>query len=243
MSEEKEPLVDVPMWDLPIRLFHWLFVIFFSTSWIAGQMGNRDLHYQSGMVLLGLVTFRLLWGIVGSPTARFRHFLRGPAVRYLRHAFKERLPSYSFGHNAAGGLMVLALILLVGLQAVSGMSSTDDVLFEGPLYGRWPNWLGSILEKIHEPLAFLLLALALLHILVIVVYRAFKRENLVRAMLVGRARLPRSVARMAATSCATARRIGCTSSPNWPAPSCAPPPEPRRGGMIAANGRNVFGYS
>ena len=156
MSEEKEPLVDVPMWDLPVRLFHWLFVIFFATSWIAGQMGERDLHYKSGMVLLGLVIFRLLWGVVGSPTARFRHFLRWPgaALRYLRHAFKARLPSYSFGHNAAGGLMVLALVLLVGLQAVSGMSSTDDVLFEGPLYGRWPDWLGSILEKIHEPLVY-----------------------------------------------------------------------------------------
>jgi cytochrome b len=169
------------------------------------------------MVLLGLVTFRLLWGVVGSPTARFRHFLRWPgtAVRYLRHAFKERLPSYSFGHNAAGGLMVLALILLVGLQAVSGMSSTDDVLFEGPLYGRWPDWFGSILEKLHEPLANILLALALLHILVIVAYRAFKRENLVRAMLVGRARLPRSVARMVDQDGSTKR------APLWRALICA----------------------
>ena len=217
MSEEREPLVDVPMWDLPVRLFHWLFVIFFTTSWIAGQMDNRDLHYQSGMVLLGLVIFRMLWGVVGSPTARFRHFLRwpGPAMRYLRHAFKERLPSYSFGHNAAGGLMVLALILLVGLQAVSGMSSTDDVLFEGPLYGRWPDWLGSILEKLHEPLANVLLALALLHILAIVIYRAFKRENLVRAMLVGRARLPRSVAHMAEQDGSTKR------APLWRAVICA----------------------
>lgn len=217
MSEEKEPLVEVPVWDLPVRLFHWLFVIFFAGSWILGQMGKQDLHYQSGMVLLGLVIFRLLWGLVGSPTARFGSFLRWPgdAIRYLRHAFRDRLPSYSFGHNAAGGLMVLALILLVGLQAVSGMSSTDDVLFDGPLYGRWPGWLGSILEKVHEPLANILLALALLHILVIVVYRAFKRENLVRAMIVGRARLPQSVAR-------TAQQDGSTKrAPIWRALGCA----------------------
>ena len=110
--------------------------------------------------------------------------------------------------------MVLALILLVGLQAVSGMSSTDDVLFEGPLYGRWPDWFGSILEKIHEPLAFLLLALALLHILVIVLYRLFKSENLVRAMIVGRARLPRSVARMAEQDGST------KSAPLWRALIC-----------------------
>jgi len=98
---------------------------------------------------------------------------------------------------------------------VSGMSSTDDVLFEGPLYGRWPDWLGSILEKLHEPLANVLLALALLHILAIVIYRAFKRENLVRAMLVGRARLPRSVAHMAEQDGSTKR------APLWRAVICA----------------------
>jgi cytochrome b len=217
MSEENEPLVDVPVWDLPVRLFHWGFVAFFALSWASGQLGKRDLHYQSGMVLLGLVIFRLLWGIVGSPTARFSHFLRWPhaAVRYLRHAFAERLPSYSHGHNAAGGLMVVMLIVLAGVQAVSGMSSTDDVLFEGPLYGRWPGWLGSILEKLHGPLANVLLALALLHILIIVFYRWFKRENLVSAMIRGRARLPRSIARMAE------QNGGTKCAPWWRALVCA----------------------
>lgn len=217
MSEENEPLVEVPMWDLPVRLFHWAFVAFFAISWVSGQVGDRDLHYQSGMVLLGLVVFRLLWGLVGSPTARFAHFLRRPgaALRYLRHAFGQRLPSYSFGHNPAGGMMVAALILLVGVQAVSGMSSTDDILFEGPLYGRWPDWLGPILEKVHKPLAIVLLALALLHILVIAAYRWLKRENLVRAMIVGRARLPRSVAQMAEQEGST------TNAPLWRALVCA----------------------
>lgn len=217
MSEEKEPLVDVSMWDLPVRLFHWAFAVFFTVSWVSGQMGKRDLHYLSGMVLLGLVIFRLLWGLVGSPTARFSHFLRWPhmAARYLRHALVERQPSHSFGHNAAGGLMVAALIVLVGLQAVSGMSSTDDILFEGPLYGRWPDWLGSILEKIHEPLSSVLLALVLLHVLVIALYRWLKRENLVRAMFVGRARLPRSIARMAEQS------GGTKGAPLWRALICA----------------------
>src|SRR5512134_1439198 len=133
MSEEKEPLVEVPMWDLPVRLFHWCFVIAFTVSWISGQAENRDLHYASGMVLVGLVIFRVLWGLVGSRTARFTHFLRLPnaAIAYLRRAFVHRGPSYSYGHNAAGGLMVFALVVLVGLQTFSGMSSTDDVLFEG----------------------------------------------------------------------------------------------------------------
>ena len=217
MSEEREPLVDVPMWDLPVRLFHWSFVIAFAICWISGQTEDLDLHYASGMVLVGLVVFRILWGLVGSPTARFAHFLRWPmaAVAYLRESFMHRQPSYSHGHNAAGGLMVAALVALIGLQTVSGMASTDDVLFDGPLYGRLPDWLGRPLEKYHELLANILLALALLHILVIILYRLFKRENLVRAMIVGRARLPRSVARMAD------QRGDTKGAPVWRALVCA----------------------
>lgn len=216
-SQVNAKLIDAPMWDLPVRLFHWLFVICFVTSWISGQMENLDLHYASGMVLFGLVIFRLLWGLVGSPTARFSHFLRGPgaAIAYLRGAFGHRKPSYSFGHNAAGGLVVFALVLLIGLQTLSGMSSTDDIIFEGPLYGRWPDWLGSLLERIHEPLSNVLLALALLHILVVVIYLVLKRENLVRAMIVGRARLPEPVVRNAAA------RGETKGAPLWRAFLCA----------------------
>ncbi len=217
MSEEREALVDVPMWDWPVRLFHWAFALFFAVSWITGQLGDRDLHYVSGMTLFGLVIFRLLWGLVGSRTARFSHFLRWPisAVAYLRTTFAHRLPSHSHGHNAAGGLMVVALVVLIGLQALSGMSSTDDILFEGPLYGRLPEWLAAPLEKVHRPLALILLILALLHIVVVAGYWLLKRENLVRAMFVGRARLPRSVARMAE------QRGDTRPAPLWRALACA----------------------
>ena len=130
------------------------------------------------MVLLGLVIFRVLWGLIGSPTARFAHFLRWPnaAIAYLRDSFGHREPSHSFGHNAAGGLMVAALIALMALQSMSGMASTDDVLFDGPLYGKLPGWLSAPLEKYHELLANILLALALLHIAVIIFYRVQARE-------------------------------------------------------------------
>lgn len=200
MSETSEKLIETPMWDLPVRLFHWSFVICFTISWISGQAENRDVHYASGMILLGLVLFRVLWGLVGSPTARFAHFLHWPgaALAYLRQSVAHDTPSYTFGHNPAGGLMVVALVVLAGLQVFSGMASTDDVLFDGPLYGRLPNWLARPLEIAHEPLANILLALALLHIVVILVYRLVKRENLVRAMILGRARLPEAVAQAAA---------------------------------------------
>lgn len=217
MNKTPEALVDTPMWDLPVRLFHWCFAAAFATSWISGQMADRDVHYASGMTLLGLVVFRLLWGLVGSPAARFAHFLRWPsaALAYLRRAIGHRGPSYTFGHNPAGGLMVAGLLGLVGLQALSGMASTDDILFEGPLYGRLPDWLSRPLETLHEPLAIILLALALLHIAVIAVYRIVKRENLVRAMILGRARLPDAVARDAEA------RGETKGAPLWRAFLCA----------------------
>jgi cytochrome b len=216
MSDEREPLIDVPMWDWPVRVFHWAFVVFFAISWVSGQLGDRDLHYVSGMTLLGLVIFRLLWGLVGSRTARFSHFLRWPtsAVAYLRTSFRQRAPSHTHGHNAAGGLMVVALVLLIGLQTLSGMSSTDDVFFEGPLYGRLPDWLASPLESLHEPLAIVLLILALVHVVVVLAYWLLKRENLVRAMIVGRARLPRTIAHMAE------QRGDTRSAPLWRALAC-----------------------
>jgi len=109
---------------------------------------------------------------------------------------------------------VAALIALMALQSVSGMASTDDVLFDGPLHGRLPGWLADPLEKYHELLANILLALALLHIAVIIFYRVLKRENLVRAMILGRARLPRSVAQ-------TAQQDGSTKgAPLWRALVC-----------------------
>lgn len=217
MSDGNEKLVDAPMWDLPVRLFHWSFVACFAISWVSGQLENRDVHYASGMTLFGLVIFRLLWGLVGSPTARFAHFLRWPnaAIVYLRQAFGHRRPSYSFGHNAAGGLVVAGLVVLIGLQTLSGMASTDDIIFEGPLYGRLPEWLAGPLEAIHEPLANVLLALALLHILVILAYLVVKRENLVRAMIAGRARLPESVVRAAEA------RGQTKGAPLWRALLCA----------------------
>lgn len=217
MRDGQERLVDAPMWDLPVRLFHWAFAACFAISWVSGQAEDRDLHYASGMVLFGLVIFRLLWGLVGSPTARFSHFLRWPraALPYLRQALAHRTPSYSFGHNAAGGLMVAALVLLIGVQAVSGMASTDDIIFEGPLYGRLPEWLAGPLERIHEPLANILLALALLHIAVVVAYLVWKRENLVRAMILGAAKLPESVARAAEA------RGETKGAPLWRALVCA----------------------
>ena len=74
------------VWDAPTRLFHWGIAGLVGFSWWSAENGHMDWHYKSGLVVAGLLVFRILWGFVGSDTARFAQFLRGPvAVRaYLR---------------------------------------------------------------------------------------------------------------------------------------------------------------
>jgi cytochrome b len=186
-------LAPTRVWDPYVRIFHWLLVIGLAASWITGENGWYETHYQIGLCVGGLIIFRILWGFVGSPTARFTHFLKGPAavLAYTKTMF-ARKPSYALGHNAGGGLMVLVLLLVVGVQAFSGLFNTDDVLFDGPLYDNAPAWVTKLAGVWHERLFNILLALVVLHVLVIALYYFWKRENLVRAMVTGRAFLPKA---------------------------------------------------
>ncbi len=184
-------LAPVRVWDPYVRAFHWLLVIGIAASWLSGENGWMETHYQIGLGVGWLIIFRILWGLVGSRTARFTHFLKGPGAvfGYMKTMF-ARKPSHAFGHNAGGGLMVLVLLLAVGIQAFSGLFNSDDVLFDGPLYDNAPDSVTHLAGFVHARLFNILLALIALHVLVIALYYFWKRENLVRAMVTGRALLP-----------------------------------------------------
>ncbi len=205
MTQHKTILRSVPLWDLPTRLFHWLLVISLLAAWYFAEYGPLRLHYLSGLVIIGLLAFRLLWGLFGSPSARFARFVRHPrdAVAYLREV-AERRPSYSFGHNAAGGLMVVALMIVVILQAGTGLFSSNYDNFDGPLYDLVPAKISEVISAFHAFNFNLILGLAGLHILAILFYRFWKGENLVRAMITGRAHLPPHLAEAAAADGHTA---------------------------------------
>lgn len=188
-------LVPVPVWDIWVRLFHWALVVVITASFVTDQVGDLDSHYIAGLGVLGLVIFRLLWGIVGSPTARFASFVKGPGaiVTYARHALRRR-PSFSFGHNPAGAVMVIVLLLLLLAQAVSGLFNGDDILFEGPLYDNASGAVTSFMGRWHGLFGDIILILILVHVGVVLLYRLLKSENLLSAMILGKARLPRPVA-------------------------------------------------
>jgi len=178
----------IRIWDWPIRLFHWAVVALFIVSWISAQVGGNAMqyHFWSGYTVLGLVLFRILWGWVGSETARFVHFIRGPGavLAYVRAWLK---PGYraTHGHNPLGGWSVAALLLTLAFQTITGLFSNDDIAYEGPLYRLVSKDTSDLISTLHASSFNVLLALVALHIVAIVLYRVKHRENLLKPMLTG----------------------------------------------------------
>jgi cytochrome b len=192
----QQSYVPVRVWDLPTRVFHWAIVLLVAFSWLSAQRNWMDWHLLSGYAILALLLFRLAWGFVGSDTARFRHFLASPlaALRHLAH-LARREPDLQVGHNAAGGWMVLGLLLLLAIQVGTGLFSNDDALTEGPLAAHVDKSTSDWLSHIHR-LNFTLIEIAVAaHILAVLTYAVLKRHDLVRPMLTGRKRLPTDLPR------------------------------------------------
>ena len=181
----------VHVWDLPMRLFHWAIVLLVGFSWLSQEREWMDWHKLSGYAVLTLLLFRFAWGVVGSETARFRQFLASPlaALRHLAH-LARREPDREVGHNAAGGWMVLVMLLLLAVQVGTGLFANDDALTTGPLAYSVDKSTSDWLSHIHR-LNFTLIELAIAaHILAVLTYAVLKRHDLVRPMVTGRKRLP-----------------------------------------------------
>jgi cytochrome b len=177
----------VLVWDLPTRLFHWTLVILVGTSWLTGELGEMEWHMRSGIAILSLVLFRLLWGIFGSSTSRFTQFVKAPAaaIAYARGLIAGK-PSHSFGHNPLGGWMVVLLLALLLSQAGTGLFANDDIFTEGPLYHLVTKSTSDRLTSIHKLLFDGLLICVALHVSAAVLYLVVKKENLILPMISGR---------------------------------------------------------
>jgi cytochrome b len=174
----------IRVWDLPIRLFHWLLVICIISSFITVKIGGNAMewHARVGYCVLTLIIFRICWGFIGSHHARFIHFVPGPKglLNYLSGKTKAGL-----GHNPLGALSVLALLCSVGLQAVTGLFANDDIAFEGPFSKYVSSSTVELLTSIHYFNEKILIALIVIHLCAIFYYQKFKGENLIKPMLLG----------------------------------------------------------
>ena len=191
-EREAGGLGKVRIWDLPTRIFHWVLVVLVVVCYLSGDNGRFDIHIPAGQALLVLVLARVLWGFAGSEPSRFRAFVRpvGEIAAYVR-ALGKRKPGYHPGHNPLGGLSVVAMILVLLLQAGLGVFAVDvDGLYEGPLSFLVSYDAAREAAELHEDVVDVLLVLVGLHLAAILFYRLWKREKLVKPMVTGWAELP-----------------------------------------------------
>jgi cytochrome b len=178
------------LWDGPTRIVHWALVLLIAFSWWSAEAAHMDWHRWSGYGVLGLLVFRLIWGVVGSASARFASFVKGPAatlayVRTLRGRAASEVP----GHNPLGAWSVLAILAVLIFQIVTGLFAVDiDGLESGPLSDRVSFDTGRLLAHWHHQSFTVLQVLVALHVAAVIFYLTYKRANLVGPMITGRAR-------------------------------------------------------
>lgn len=183
-DKAQEKIQGRTLWDWPVRIIHWSFVVLIPLAWWTAEESLYEYHEWIGLILITLVVTRIVWGFVGSSHARFSDFLTGPAavVAYMRGQGAR-----SLGHNPLGAWSVITLLVLLLLQAISGLFNTDDILFNGPLYYMASDGFRNAMGEVHDIVFNLLLAFVALH-LAAVFYHQFKlKEKLLQAMIRGRA--------------------------------------------------------
>lgn len=175
------------IWDIPTRLFHWTLAVGVAAAWWTADNGYLESHEKIGLGMLSLLIFRLLWGLVGSPTARFGHFLRGPraAAGHLGDLLNMRQP-ISGGHNPAGGYAVVLMLAAVFAQATMGLFATDGFLFDGPLALLVSSDWSERLTGWHSTWFNVILGLVALHLTAVAFYVFLSDEDILRAMITGR---------------------------------------------------------
>jgi len=164
MTENKKLI-----WDVPTRVFHWAIVITLCYSWYSMEIEeNLDRHFLSGYVALGLIVFRIIWGLVGTRYARFTNFAYKPSeiAAYVKNIFARSGGKYA-GHNPLGGLSVFALLLVILFQVVSGMFADDEYYYFAPLNKFVSPGTAARITEWHGTSAKVILGLALIHIFAI----------------------------------------------------------------------------
>ena len=185
MDKVQVPLPEQPaassilVWDLPVRLGHGLMAAGFVIAWLTAKgHGLKRVHIAAGAMVFATVLFRLVWGRVGSRTARFGDFVRGPgaAFNYLK-SLREGKAKPTLGHNPAGGLAIVTMFALVLAAGTSGWLAFNKIGGHG-------------LKSVHDFVVHALLAVVLVHLLGVFVGSRVHGESLVQAMVTGRKRGP-----------------------------------------------------
>jgi cytochrome b len=193
-----EKLVAVKVWDLPVRIFHWVITVLFVFQVVTGKVGGELMpwHKLSGYAILTLVVFRILWGFAGSTHSRFASFMAGPVKTWrfaLRLFSRQAVPQ--LGHNPLGGWSVMAMVVALAVQAVTGLFSNDGVSHEGPLSPLVSLDVSNWMSDVHTANLKVIVVLVTIHILAVVFHLVVKRDELVVPMFTGVKHVPEEMMR------------------------------------------------
>jgi cytochrome b len=174
----------IRVWDLPIRLFHWLLVLCIGGSIISVNLGGNAMEWHAyfGYSVLTLLIFRVTWGFVGSTHARFSSFF--PSREKIFNYLQGKAPKI-LGHNPLGAVSVMTLLLVLSIQALTGLFVDDEIAFQGPFAKYVSNSTVALLSEAHEWNHWLIYALISIHIAAILYYKKFKGEDLITPMISG----------------------------------------------------------
>lgn len=194
----------VKVWDILIRVFHWSLVFFFFIAYVTGDE-LETMHAYAGYIIIGLLTFRIVWGVIGTRYARFSNFIYSPRQisSYLKSLLTSQ-PTHYLGHNPAGGAMVIVMILFLVLVSWSGLKAYEAE-GKGPLAAteislittaEADDWYeddhghghkgDDFWEDIHEVIVNFMLFLIFIHLAGVLISSTLHKENLIRAMITGR---------------------------------------------------------
>ena len=169
----------VLVWDMSVRVFHWLLVISFAGAWLTAESeAQQMLHYAFGYTACALILFRIVWGVIGTRYARFTHFIKGPTdtwhhIKLLFTGKSSLRFGSNLGHNPAGALAMLSLMVLVLLIGTTGYWIVKD-------------FYGDFMSDAHETIAHIALGVVIIHVIAAIIMSFMQKENLVRAMVTGK---------------------------------------------------------
>lgn len=173
------------IWDIYTRLWHWLLLIGIVFQWLSAEVFDDQIqnHALMGYALLGMMIFRMSWGLIGPESVRFKRFI--PSWNNLSAYLRQRDSNTYVTHNPLGALAVIAFIGLITMQAFSGLFMDDDIFFSGPLY----NWLStnatSAIAEIHDIAFAAIQFLIVLHICAVLYHRWKGEPYIIKAMVTG----------------------------------------------------------
>jgi cytochrome b len=207
-AHEPQEMVRIPVWDWPVRAFHWSIVVLVVVSVVTAKVGGNAMewHVRSGVTILALVLFRIAWGFAGNRHARFSGFVASPR-RVIAYAgsLARGEKSWHVGHNPLGSWSIVALLLVLLFQAGTGLFSNDDIATDGPLVKLISKDLSDTITSLHDRNAWILFALVGVHVAAALYYQFGLKQNLIGPMITGDKAVPRHQAHAAAEGAATAK--------------------------------------